>query len=686
MAITGAIQGAVVPVTDLQEQDLSSLRNQGYISDQTYLGGQGVTFLKPWSATASPQLPTGPGSQGTSTLTSTMNAAGVASSAFPVEQNLVNQYNSLDAAKAADIAANTAKFNEAGQQVERQGASSYGARMVNAGQSGGTGNTLGADTTVGNILSLEKEATNRSLKELKTAQVAAENAIKKGYSDQGLKLLDAIETARMNQFTKQIQLMNQETQQKSQRLQELQFNSQQQNSQITNDIAIANAIRQIPQGQSVTIGGRVYQGLDVSAADSFFKGSDVVNLMKSIPQGQTQTITNPITNATYTITGLGTDNEKNQIFKSVDDKGNTTFTTLNNSGQIVKMVNAGNIEKAKEQEALIGNLTKDERQYLNQIQDNARQTSQIKVFNDVRGAYEQGRAAANNPNHGIGDLVLLRTLAKITDPNSSVREEEFATFQTAQGALPRYGIQFTTGMFKGDQLTAEARKNFTQMLEDIYKQREAAYSNAVGFYQNQLAGTNIDPSLAIPYYLAPPDGASITGTPVNLSSLPQLNKSYNSKAALEKDYPAYEDYFYQQAKQGKDETKILREIEQRGSGGLSMSIQLGSRLAQVNNNPGNLRFANQAGAKQGQGGFASFPTPQAGYQALVDQIALDTSRGHTLSSFINKFAPSSENNTRQYVQQIAATLGINPNTPLNKIDKNKLARAMALKESLSKIA
>lgn len=119
---------------------------------------------------------------------------------------------------------------------------------------------------------------------------------------------------------------------------------------------------------------------------------------------------------------------------------------------------------------------------------------------------------------------------------------------------------------------------------------------------------------------------------------------------------------------------------------LNGSIQLGSRLAQLNNNPGNLRFAGQPGATQGEGGFARFPTPQAGVQALQRQIQLDASRGLTLAQFINKYAPPVENDTGLYLQQMAQATGATPNTPVRNIDLNALTRAMAMKESSTRIA
>jgi len=121
-------------------------------------------------------------------------------------------------------------------------------------------------------------------------------------------------------------------------------------------------------------------------------------------------------------------------------------------------------------------------------------------------------------------------------------------------------------------------------------------------------------------------------------------------------------------------------------GNTSVSIPATSRLASVNNNPGNLRFASQPGATKGEGGFAKFETPEAGVKALENQIKLDASRGLTLSAFINKYAPPSENNTTQYISQIVAMLGVKPDTPVKDIDLASITKAIAKKESGSTIS
>lgn len=118
----------------------------------------------------------------------------------------------------------------------------------------------------------------------------------------------------------------------------------------------------------------------------------------------------------------------------------------------------------------------------------------------------------------------------------------------------------------------------------------------------------------------------------------------------------------------------------------SISIPKSSRLAYVNNNPGNLRFAGQKGAKQGEGGFARFPTPEEGYMALKNQIKLDASRGLTLAKFISKYAPPTENDTKKYIDQITSWTGYHPNSKLSSMDVERIARAMARKESSSTFA
>ena len=129
------------------------------------------------------------------------------------------------------------------------------------------------------------------------------------------------------------------------------------------------------------------------------------------------------------------------------------------------------------------------------------------------------------------------------------------------------------------------------------------------------------------------------------------------------------------------ENKKFELIKQKVDLGIdSVYIPSGS-LADRNNNPGNLRFVGQSGATQGEGGFAKFNTPEDGFQALVNQVQLDQSRGLTLEQFISKYAPSTENDTGTYIQQISEWLGVAPNVKISDISPYLLAENIAKKES-----
>ena len=88
-----------------------------------------------------------------------------------------------------------------------------------------------------------------------------------------------------------------------------------------------------------------------------------------------------------------------------------------------------------------------------------------------------------------------------------------------------------------------------------------------------------------------------------------------------------------------------------------------------NNNPGNLKFAGQAGAiGQDDEGHAIFSSYSAGWNALKNQIRAafnGTSRVYSaadsLYSFFRKYA---EGNATQYAEFVAGKLGVDPNSTL----------------------
>jgi hypothetical protein len=123
---------------------------------------------------------------------------------------------------------------------------------------------------------------------------------------------------------------------------------------------------------------------------------------------------------------------------------------------------------------------------------------------------------------------------------------------------------------------------------------------------------------------------------------------------------------------GSESPKGASSVTSGGAGAGSSSAVKSVR----NNNPGNLRFANQRGSTgKDATGFAIFPTPEAGMIALEKQIRLDMGRGDTLQKFINDYAPAADkNNPRKYIQFVSEQTGIQPG---EQIPESKIPLLMA---------
>lgn len=76
------------------------------------------------------------------------------------------------------------------------------------------------------------------------------------------------------------------------------------------------------------------------------------------------------------------------------------------------------------------------------------------------------------------------------------------------------------------------------------------------------------------------------------------------------------------------------------------------------NNPGNLVYAGQPGARKTPGSkIATFDTPYLGWIALKKQIVSDAKKGMSLEQFVYRYAPPGENNTEAYLSHVAAQNG-----------------------------
>lgn len=113
-----------------------------------------------------------------------------------------------------------------------------------------------------------------------------------------------------------------------------------------------------------------------------------------------------------------------------------------------------------------------------------------------------------------------------------------------------------------------------------------------------------------------------------------------------------------------------------GTAPVSPSSGTGTTRAERNNNPGNLNYAGQTGAVLEDGSnarFAKFGSTAEGVSALAKQLQRYGDRGlDTISKIINKYAPSSENNTQAYIDALSKRLGVSGDQKLDLNDSSTL--------------
>ncbi|EHD21775.1 MULTISPECIES: hypothetical protein [Brenneria] len=100
-----------------------------------------------------------------------------------------------------------------------------------------------------------------------------------------------------------------------------------------------------------------------------------------------------------------------------------------------------------------------------------------------------------------------------------------------------------------------------------------------------------------------------------------------------------------------------------------------------NNNPGNLNFMGQKGARKESGTngrFAVFSSMDEGIEALYQQLGLYFGRGKdTIDEIIKTYAPASDgNNVAAYAEQLSRSIGKGRNERLNYNDKQMMVRLM----------
>ncbi len=118
-----------------------------------------------------------------------------------------------------------------------------------------------------------------------------------------------------------------------------------------------------------------------------------------------------------------------------------------------------------------------------------------KDFYSVRDAYSRIAATAKNPS-AAGDLALIFNYMKMLDPNSVVREGEFANAQNA-GSVPNKIIGVYNRVLNGERLADGQRKDFLNQAQRLYSTALETYKKTAANYMGLAVQYGGQPSRVV---------------------------------------------------------------------------------------------------------------------------------------------------------------------------------------------
>jgi hypothetical protein len=132
-----------------------------------------------------------------------------------------------------------------------------------------------------------------------------------------------------------------------------------------------------------------------------------------------------------------------------------------------------------------------------------------KLTNDFRVIQDahQKLVEAAKANTGAGDMALLYSIVKLLDPNSVVRESEFAT-AASSGSFGERIQGLVARILRGERMAPSLRQEFVDQADAIYKSQRRTYENVRDQFSRLAKSFGLDPEQVIVNYVNPPQGAA----------------------------------------------------------------------------------------------------------------------------------------------------------------------------------
>jgi hypothetical protein len=133
---------------------------------------------------------------------------------------------------------------------------------------------------------------------------------------------------------------------------------------------------------------------------------------------------------------------------------------------------------------------------------------EVKNFKIMRTAKQQVQALATKPNpSATDDVAMIFSYMKMLDPNSVVREGEYATAQNATG-IPEQWMNLYNRALQGNRLNPSQRKNMLATVDSVYVPQREVYNQAAERYRGYARDSGVNPDNVARTYT--PDGGKRT--------------------------------------------------------------------------------------------------------------------------------------------------------------------------------
>jgi hypothetical protein len=130
---------------------------------------------------------------------------------------------------------------------------------------------------------------------------------------------------------------------------------------------------------------------------------------------------------------------------------------------------------------------------------------EVKNFKIMRTAAQQVRALATKSNpSATDDVAMIFSYMKMLDPNSVVREGEYATAQNATG-IPEQWMNLYNRALQGNRLNPAQRKNMLATVDSVYAPQRDAYNQVAERYRGYARDSGVNPDSVARTYT--PDSA-----------------------------------------------------------------------------------------------------------------------------------------------------------------------------------